>query len=375
MERPPQQYRVLFITRKWPPAVGGMETYCVELTNALRRLADLDIWALPGKSDGRAPSAWALLLFGVKTFFRLMLMRRAPDAIHVADLSMWPIALIARLRHGDVATVMSAHGTDAAFSRGDGISSQLYRVFLQLGARLTRKSRVIANSTATSDLVRTLGFTDVVVSRLAATPDFHALPPTAPEDYVLFVGRLIDRKGCGWFAREVLPMLPESMTLKVAAPTAGVDARCIVNAPRIDYLGAVHGDELANLRRRALAVIAPNLESEGALGFEGFGLTIVEAAAAGGVCLAADVDGMVDAIIDGQTGFTLASGDARAWRDEILSIADWSSSARAAFIRDSVALVEREFSWERVAQQTLAAYKSANPSAPTVPASLSEGAV
>src|SRR5690606_10595555 len=57
--------RVLFVTRKWPPAVGGMEVYCRELVNELDERVALDLEALPGRSDGQPPSTLALVGFGV----------------------------------------------------------------------------------------------------------------------------------------------------------------------------------------------------------------------------------------------------------------------------------------------------------------------
>ncbi len=39
---------ILFITRKWPPAVGGMETYSVKLSQALQKLSTVEVMALPG---------------------------------------------------------------------------------------------------------------------------------------------------------------------------------------------------------------------------------------------------------------------------------------------------------------------------------------
>ena len=48
--------KVLFITRKWPPAVGGMETYAKRISEELSELTDLTTLSLPGRSDGRPPS-------------------------------------------------------------------------------------------------------------------------------------------------------------------------------------------------------------------------------------------------------------------------------------------------------------------------------
>lgn len=59
--------RVLFVTRKWPPAVGGMELYSREIARAMARLASVDVIALPGLPDGRPPSMPKLAAFLLRT--------------------------------------------------------------------------------------------------------------------------------------------------------------------------------------------------------------------------------------------------------------------------------------------------------------------
>ena len=66
--------KVRFITRKWAPAVGGMETYCLRLAEELSRIHDLEVISLPGKANGDAPSPLSLIIFGLKT-------PRTPDVI------------------------------------------------------------------------------------------------------------------------------------------------------------------------------------------------------------------------------------------------------------------------------------------------------
>ena len=51
--------RFLFITRKWPPAVGGMEIYSSELAAAL--LDEGHVAAVPGEAMGLASSEPAVL--------------------------------------------------------------------------------------------------------------------------------------------------------------------------------------------------------------------------------------------------------------------------------------------------------------------------
>lgn len=84
-----------------------------------------------------------------------------------------------------------------------------------------------------------------------------------------------------------------------------------------------------------------------------------EAAACGGVSLAAACGGLREALVDGITGFLLPSGDAVAWRARI---ADWSPETRTDFVTRSMQETHRRYAWERVAAETVAAYRAAGKS-------------
>src|SRR5262245_53736654 len=90
--------KVLFITRKWPPAVGGMEVYSRELVRELRDRVELDLRVLPGQANGSPPSGWALVNFALKTAGRLIASRAQWDVVHGGDLAIWPLVWLATLR-------------------------------------------------------------------------------------------------------------------------------------------------------------------------------------------------------------------------------------------------------------------------------------
>lgn len=352
----PMAINVLFITRKWPPAVGGMETYCVELVKTLKARTELTLEALPGRANGDPPSTLSILGFGVKTALKLLTRPARYDVVHSADMAAWPLAMVARLRSRGAKIVLSAHGTDVAFASRKGLAPALYRAYLRLGARSLRHTAVIANSRATAALLKTHGFTAPEIVPLASPLTAQAAPESAPARYVLYVGRLINRKGCAWFVRNVLPRLAEDIRLKVAGTIVDESEREALDHPRVDYLGPVFGDELSTLRRDAIAVLVPNIAAEGVAGFEGFGLTAVEGAAAGGVVLAAEIDGVADAVIDGETGFLLPTEKPEAWARKIAEIDAWDLQRRCRFIDGALCAVRRRYSWERVTAETLAVY-------------------
>jgi glycosyltransferase involved in cell wall biosynthesis len=269
-------------------------------------------------------------------------------------MASWPLALAARLRSRRARIALSAHGTDVSFSLRGGVLGRLYGLYLALGARLLPGVVVIANSEATANSVRKGGFQNVAEVSLAT--DIRAAPPAGKHcGRVLFVGRMIPRKGCAWFIRRVLPLLPNEITMRVAGTVWDADEAAAMNDPRVDFLGPVHGEALIEEYASALCVIVPNIDVPNGE-FEGFGLTATETAAAGGIALAAAHSGLMEALVDGETGFHLPSGDAEKWASMICEIRDWPDEKREKFIQKAVETTRRIYSWDRVARETIAAY-------------------
>jgi glycosyltransferase involved in cell wall biosynthesis len=345
---------ILFVTRKWPPATGGMETYSVMLTAALAAEEPVEVVALPGRADGMPPAPAQLLAFPLTVLRRAFASRSAPRVLHLGDMALWPLAALALFWRG-TRVVLSAHGTDVAYHRRGGIRGTLYGAYLKIGARLLPKAQVIANSQATVRVAAETGWHRAVVVPLATEPSQAALSDGTHDGTILFVGRLVERKGCGWFIREVLPLLPQGTRLLVAGTAWDEKERAALAAPGVEFLGPVRGPNLTELYRRAKCVIVPNVETSTGE-YEGFGLVAPEAAAAGGLVLAARCDGLVDAVIEGTTGLLAESGNALAWAECIRDISGWDGERRRSFLTRAQAAAADRYCWSRVARETRLAY-------------------
>lgn len=344
--------KVVFLSRKWPPAVGGMETYALRLTDELRERTELVTIVLPGRDNGQPPGAASLIVFGATAWFRRLLRHRDADVIHICDMAIWPLALLP----GRAAVVLSAHGTDVAYPARGTLKGRAYGAYLRLGARFLRRPYVIANSSATETAARSFGFACTRVVPLAT--DFVRQDVEPDLGRLLFSGRLTPRKGLRWFVDTVLDRLPPHIGLDVAGPIWDRSEARALDHPRVRHLGHLDQADLARAYARALAVIMPNIKVP-TREFEGFGLVAVEAAAAGGVVLASDDGGLVEAVRDGQTGVTLPAGDADAWVAAIERVIAWTPGERRAFTDHASQTATSFYSWNRVADDTLAAYAGA----------------
>lgn len=339
--------QVRFITRKWAPAVGGMETYCLRLSERLASSTELEVIALAGRSNGRAPGALALIAFGLSTAIKLLFARRA-HVVHVADVASWPLAWIAHTRHPTSRLVMSAHGSDLSYATRKGWRPFFYSCYLALGARLLPHVTVIANSYWISGLARQAGFADTRVVPLAT--DLAPTQPSTSHSAILFAGRICLGKGLRFLIEEVLPLLAPDQRLRVAGTLCEESEKLLLEHSQVDYLGALAPGDLASEYASARLVAIPSQLPEG------FGLVAIEAAACGGIVVAANHSGLAEAVTP-LTGFLVPRSDPSAWSSMIREIASWSSTRRDTFIAQATSEARRIFSWDRVAAHTIDIYR------------------
>ncbi len=312
----------LFVTRKFPPSTGGMETLSAQVWSALSSRVPKAQLVASGRGNQHLP--WWLLVATTRTA-RALLRRgsRRVDVVVVGDALMYLLLrpLLALTR---VPTVVVVHGLDLIWTVPG------YRGLVRRA--LGRADLLVANSEATANVVADLGLpADRTVTvrpgvtaadvtghdRAAARRQLTALVP-APDDavYLLTLGRVVRRKGARWFITEVLPRLPKQVVYVVAGEGPDSDevaeaARCAGVTDRVRLLGHVDDATRETLLRGVDLFVQPNVPVPGDM--EGFGLVVIEAALRGTPVLASRLEGITDAVIDGETGLLCAPGDADEW--------------------------------------------------------------
>lgn len=308
---PESRRRWWFITRKYPPAVGGMERLSFELTRRIAERRSTTLVAL------RAPQ-WTLPAFVLLAATRLTLgcLLRRVAILHLGDPVLAPLALVARAF--GIPAVVTLHGLDVVHP------TRAYALWRRLFLRGFESYVCISEATRRIALGAGLPVERLVVIGIGVDGAVE-VAPREPRDMntLLFVGRLVRRKGLGWFVANVLPSLasrhpdlrlaivgdgPERSAVIAAARQRGVEERLLWSKDRDDATKAVW-------MARAGLCIVPNVAVRGDI--EGFGIVALEAAAAGCPVLAANIDGLPDALTHGRAGTLLPSGNAGAWIDAI----------------------------------------------------------
>ena len=308
--------RVLFVTRKYPPRIGGMESLSYGLTTgfpepkttiALRRSQAHLIWFLP-----------YVMVRVELTAFRY-------DVIHLGDAMLSVAGLVPRVVFRRKVAV-SVHGLDLTFR------PWIYQAYLKL---FLRADVFIANSESTKWLAEGRGLSPVRTILIGVSeryfgvvrgkqPDAALLRAANGRVMLLTLGRLVRRKGAAWFVRHVLPKLSGVLYAVIGV---GPDEEEIVRAAReagcsdaLWLAGSVSDDRLLDLLSTADIFVMPNIAVPGNV--EGFA---IEAAASGLPVIASRLEGIPDAIADGENGQLVAPGDAAAYMralDPLLADAD-----------------------------------------------------
>ncbi len=348
--------RILFVTRKFPPSVGGMEVFAEELARSLRQQCpDLKVFTPDPPIIGR-PGLLTLLRFLLKASLAIRREARDSDIVLFGDSALTPLAWLAKIHtRGSAATVVTAHGNDVYYASRRKIGSVFYWLVLRIFSR--HADLLVANSLDTQRAADALGFKRSTVVHLATRLSARIPAPYPAAKNILFAGRLIRYKGLGWFVNEVMPRVDPTIGFVVAGPEwDATEMQALRQCPRARYLGVRSRESLPELRTECIACIMPNLPPSMSEQNEGFGLSALESAAVGIPVVASNVGGLAEAVVDGVTGYLVPPLDAAAFAERINLIARWSDEQRNQFATGARAMIAERFTWERVADDYLAQF-------------------
>jgi phosphatidyl-myo-inositol dimannoside synthase len=317
----------LFLTRRFPPSVGGMQTLAAGVWRRLSAAAPESVLLAHGGS--KRSLSWWVPSAVLRTAW--LVVSRRVDLVLTGDAVMYAaVSPVLRLLRIPSSTMVL--GLDLTYE------NRAYRAVVYPALR--RAGHVLAISEATAAVARDLGVPPARVhvvrlgidapevtpeQRVEARRRLHMRLDTSDDRVVLLtLGRLVRRKGVVWFLSNVLPELPSRAIYVVAGD--GDEAERVRDAvamlglhDRVRLLGQVDDSERELLLLGADVFVQPNIPVRGDI--EGFGLVTIEAAMRGLPVVASDLEGIADAVVDGVTGRLLPAGDAHAWVAALTNLA------------------------------------------------------
>lgn len=353
--------RILFITRKYPPSKGGMESLSYHLTT--RFLGEKKILAM------RARHQIHLVWFVPYVTLYLLCFGWRYDIVHLSDLVIACLGWVAKIVWRKPVAI-TIHGLDFTYEDGRSILERIYHVYLTLVRAVPPYDHLYSNSQNTKRLAVEHGLGPVTAIPLGVEPpepssevtreDLFALVPPVSSNafYLLSAGRMVTRKGFSWFLETVFVHLPNHTMFVHAGPVnwrggdmEPVRIQQLIEAhhwqERVHILGPVSDETLALLFATCDLFVMPNIPVSDDL--EGFGIVACEAAWSGMAVIASNLEGIPDAIQDGENGVLLPSQDASAWISAVSRLMSHPDQ-RAELAKKAKIFTRAHYAWDAVAR-------------------------
>lgn len=167
---------------------------------------------------------------------------------------------------------------------------------------------------------------------------------------LLYMGRLRAYKGVDLVLRSLPTLREGGRDVRFVVAGKGPDearlkalARSLGLEPAVDFVGFVDEDRKVDLLRRSWLHVLPSVK-------EGWGLTVLEAGAAGTPSVVSDSPGLRDSVIHGETGLRTPHGDVAALAEAIARLLD-DEDLREELGRGALRFAERH-GWDVAAERT-----------------------
>lgn len=351
---------ILYITRKFPPSIGGMQTQSKEFYDTISRRNRVFLIAW-GHSQAFLP------FFLVYAFLRaiVILSTKEVEIIQLGDMVLSPLGLLLKILSGKPVLTIT-HGRDAAYH------NMLYDSLIMGSAR--RLDRIICVSRSNMKRLADRGVPEEKMSVIPNGIDIKSAGNQMPDreyssDFIskrfnielkgkkiiLSMSRLVPKKGIREFTEYVLPKISEKKenTLFIIAGDGPEKEKIdeIVNRlglqGRVYLTGKIEHDSLVYkaLFSVSSVFVMPNVRVDGDA--EGFGVAALEAGLNGVPVVAYDVDGISEAVHNDENGILIKADEAGLFSDTICNFLR-DDTLRQNFADKAKEYVTAKFCWDRI---------------------------
>ena len=375
--------KILFISHKHPPSMGGMETQNFHLVNELNKNnIVLKLIIQPGQSR---VNFFATLSKRLRTILKN---NKDLDIIHLND-GLMAFFLHWLPEYTSIPIAITFHGLDLIFP------SKFYQ------KRLRKFLRPHCYFIAVSQFTKIKGIefgiekskiqwidngvdhnfgTDQEIKPKATLLAKHTISYDEDSIFLISIGRAVPRKGISWFIDNVMPELDKNVHYIIIGPNnvKGFTRLLLSILPkswsrflstlmgyttdyhlalrksknhnlqnRVHFLGGVPFNELVSAIKASDLMIMPNVRFEGDM--EGFGLVILEANICEKYVLGSELEGITSAIHNDKNGTLIQSGNSKDWIEKI-RLETKSRDQLKQKGRKAREYVVEKFSWKKMAR-------------------------
>lgn len=366
--------KIGYFTDNFPPRIGGVSTYSFELPYFMKKLKpeiEVKVFVF-GKEKGEENidglkvyrfKKTSALNTG-KTIFRIIKVGKF-NVIHATTL--FPVAFFVAVfsKLFRIPSFLTVYGTEGVTSHGSLITKTVkYLTFLLIG-------QIFPFSQSTSRLM--LGKYRMINKRktkviypcisqlvLEKKYDVREKFNIDQDDFlVLFVGRLVERKG----ALDLIKAVEETADQRVKLILAGggeqgelaayVSEHNLTN--QVYFAGSVDREEILNYYQAAQLFSMPSFFDKTRDDVEGLGIVYLEAQINGVPVLGTRSGGIPEAIEDNKSGFVVEPRDIPALTGKIKLLKE-DKELYQTMSKRAVEFVKKEFNWQKNISQHLDSY-------------------
>jgi glycosyltransferase involved in cell wall biosynthesis len=343
--------KLLFLSRAYPPIIGGLENHNYELHSALQKKNHVD--SIINKK-GKKALPFFMPFCTVKALYSLS----GYDAVLLGDGVLALVGWLIKLFRPSVPVICIIHGLDLTYS------NRIYQYFW-IRRFLPKMDKIIAVSHATADAAIDRGIKksklDIIPNGI--NPQCKTSPPKKKQlegllqtscqgkIILLTIGRLVKRKGVNWFIKHVMPHLnnqfiyiiagdgPEKEKINLAVKEYSLEKQ-------VFCLGFISDDIKTILYSNSDLFIQPNIKVSGDM--EGFGIAVLEANLHKLSVLGSKLEGLQDSIIHKKNGWQVEPENAKAYIRTIKTVTENPRQLSQAGI-NAQEFCLKTFSWDKIA--------------------------
>ena len=352
--------KYLIVSFNFPPTIGGIETYAKELNVYFKD--DKEVVFIHPKRKKSANSilrGLSLVFFILKTLIKVLFKKY--ELVHLTSFNLWIFGYLYSKYNKKAKIFINIWGLEFVYRNKAGLLPRIHKkLFLNQKLLNSKNFYYLVSSQASRKLMleNCFSYKKIRFIKLGISDDqlLNSKPVIQTENYFLFVGRIIERKGLSWFTNNILPYFPD-VKLKVVGPIGDINEFERSKVDRVEYLGTVTESELLKLRKKALICIVPNIYLPNYDDFEAFCFVTIESVASSSLVVASNYQGIPEALLGGQLGSLAEPSDIESWVKQINYNLSLSEKQRLKVINERLQILKKEMSWSVLFKQTKDTYK------------------
>ncbi len=347
--------QILFITRRYPPIIGGIETHCYQLFNKLNEKRSIKLVALRKKS--KIHLTWFLPYSFIVGLKEIILGR--VDTIYLADGVVGFLSPFFKL-FTKLKIVITIYGLEMTYK------NPFARWLMVRGVQSCDKVAVISENTKNTTISLGVDPDKIILIYVGIQPvelqedECQVIREEFEKEHgikfgtdriLLNFGRLIPRKGVAAFLEKGIPLLDPDIKLIIGGGGIDYEKICDIRdrdnlKDRVIILKRPSDEIIAMLRKSADLFIFPNVPFPDDI--EGFGMTQLESMYSGVPVVAFAVDALVESVREG--GYLIEPNDYQAFINQIHNYFNFSQEQKEVKRVEARAYVRREYSWVKNAK-------------------------